>query len=124
MAGTKDRGPTVAVERELYEKISERAGIKKIKIVTEANEMLNLFLMKEQFLEKWAPHLHLYKTNESSLSLIDDNSKRIVEIELKDNRVWCDTCDKVNCMHCYFAMACFEIAYLKDSKPKTVKVKK
>lgn len=124
MAGTKYRGPTIAIDREIYDNISERAGAKKVKIVTEANEILSLFLMKEQFLQKWAPHLHLYKTGESSLSIIDDNSKRIIEIDLKDNRVWCDTCDKDNCMHCYFAMACFEIAYLKDSKIKNSKSNK
>ena len=124
MVERKERGPTIAITKANYGKISDRATEKKVKIVTEANDIIELFFKKEEFLQKWAPHLHLYKTDTSIISIIDDNSKRIVEVEFKDNRVWCDTCDKANCMHCYFAMASFEIANLVDVKAVKSKSKK
>lgn len=79
-------------------------------------KMVQLIRKDDWLQEVYAKHLSFRRIHDNKIEILDDHDGKIVKIEYKDNRTWCNSCDKKNCTHCYYAMALLEIAELQDSE--------
>ena len=60
--------------------------------------------------------------NGNKIMLRDEHDKKIIGVELKDGRLWCDFCNpsekKKECMHKWYVMGTLEISSLTDPERK------
>jgi hypothetical protein len=76
------------------------------------SDLLALYVMKHEFLNIFAPHLSYIATHNNELYLKDNKIDKIVELYIRDNKVYCKYCERDNCMHVMYAIALLEIGKL------------
>jgi len=85
------------------------------------NDILSQVLDKDHFLHVFAPRLSVIEMvdNVLYLSEISNNKKKTIEVYLKNGKLYCSACDKMNCNHIIYAFAIPEISKmnLEDIKP-------
>lgn len=85
---------------------------------TYVNDLLELYLDKEEFLAKIAPHLDYKGKGEDVLYIKDHRKGKTAEIYIKDMELWCDLDRSHDCDHIHFAFAIPEVARLPIKRPR------
>ncbi|SMH71315.1 hypothetical protein [Candidatus Nitrosotalea okcheonensis] len=108
------RKPTVAIEEAIYQKVKSKAKEKGLSLVDYVNETLLLNAEKDDFLKRYAPFLEKISVGET-LILKDHKIGKLVEVYLKQNKMYCTQDEDDDCIHIHFALALPELALLKKS---------
>ena len=106
-----NRGKTIELDPELYEKFQNKADLKGQTVKSYVQELLSMYLDREDVLEQLSPALSFISYDKDKILIRDKN--RIADIWLKNSKLFCDLCQKDDCPHIHYAMACLELGKLK-----------
>lgn len=106
------RKPTVAIKDEVYEKAKSKAAEKGLTLVDYVNDTILQSVEKEAFLKTYAPHIEKISTGDTII-LRDNKIKKIVEIYLKDAKLYCTNDEGHDCIHVHFALGMPEVGKIK-----------
>ncbi len=76
------------------------------------SDILSLYVMKHEFLKIYAPYLSYIAVHDNELYIKDNKIDKIVEITIRDNKIYCKYCERDNCIHAMYAIALLEIGKL------------
>lgn len=105
------RGKTIELPVELYNRYQEKAEKRGIPIKLFVNDLLMMNLEKEELLKRISPSLSFISIDDNKILIRDKN--RIADIYLKNHTLFCDLDKKTDCDHIHFALACPELGKLK-----------
>lgn len=111
----KRRPPTIAIEPENYEILTnlyEKSNSKSL--MKFGNEIISDYINKTKFLKRFAPYLSIYKTVDSTMSVIDERTNKIANVELKNNIFSCSECKPKPCIHIFYVIAHPKVGQLQD----------
>lgn len=81
-----------------------------------ANDLLEMILAKYCFLERYMPEFSYVGYRTGALLIKDDRINEVVEIAVKDGRLWCSKDNSHRCNHVIFSIALSEISKLDVDK--------
>ena len=111
MYSVTQRGKTIELPVELYNRYQEKAEKRGIPVKIFVNDFLMMNLEKEDLLRKISPTLSFIGIDDNRILIRDKN--RIADIYLKNHSLVCDLDKKTDCDHVRFALACPELGKLK-----------
>lgn len=106
------RKPTVAIKDDVYEKAKTKAAEKGLTLVEYVNETILQSVEKDAFLKSYAPYIEKISTGDTII-LRDNKIKKIVEVYLKEGRMYCTNDEGHDCIHIHFALGLPEVGRLK-----------
>jgi hypothetical protein len=107
--------------------LTKEAKEKRYTIKDYINQILELVIKKNEFLERYAPYLSVDGFNDNVIRLVDSNpkyKKTFIEVEVKNHQLFCQAHNKTDCVHCHFVWAIPEVANLNLKKPPEPKLGK
>jgi len=110
----------VDIDKIIYKQISKKAEKKNKSIRKFVNELLELSLSKDEFVQRIAPRLSPIELQPDSILLRDDSLKktRFAQIVIRNEKLWCDLDDTHDCEHVRYALMLPELVNLKDKLKK------
>lgn len=113
------RPPTIDIIRpETYKLLSKEAGVKGTSLRKLCNEILEMYLEKEEFLNKYIPKLKKLAFEDNILFVRDSKINKTAEISYNDGLIHCSICKKSLCFHTLYAMSQSDIARLEPGQRK------
>lgn len=106
---TKPNFVTADIQRELYEKIRIRANKENYSIRKYVNLLLNSIIQNEMFAHQLFLKLKKIKITNNEC-FIRNSLGNFFVVEMKDNKVWCNTCSSHTCEHVLFSLLCYDIS--------------
>ena len=106
------RKPTVAIKDDVYEKAKGKALEKGLTLVDYVNETILQNVEKDAFLKTYAPPIKKISTGDTII-LRDIKIKKIVEVYLKEGKLYCSNDEGHDCIHIHFALGLPEVGRLK-----------
>jgi hypothetical protein len=117
----------VDIYMENYSILREQASKKRYFIKDYINQILDLAIQKDKFLERYAPFLSVDSFIDDRITLLDSNPSskfKYIDVKVRDHELICEQDETTDCVHCHFVWAIPEIAKLNLKKPPEIKVKK
>ena len=116
----KTRKPTVDIlKQETYDNLSQKAENEGTSLRKFANDILEAYLEKEEFLAEYIPKIKKIAFEDGVLYLRDKEKNKTATISHAEGYVYCDTCDSRDCIHVLYAMATPELGKLEPIKSKS-----
>ena len=113
------RPPTIDIIRpETYKRLSREATGKGTSLRKLCNEILEMYLEKEEFLTKYIPKLKKLAFEDNILYVRDSKINKTAEISYDNGLIHCSVCKKTLCFHTLYAMSLPDIARLEPTQRK------
>jgi hypothetical protein len=90
---------TVKIFKRTYDKLKTRATKNRYNVVEYTNGLLCNALDKEDFAERYAPHLSLDEIEGNRATLKDTKKRQLVDLYFYDNELHCEADSSTNCVH-------------------------
>jgi hypothetical protein len=107
------------IKPETYKQLSREASVKGTSLRKLCNEVLEMYLEKEEFLEKYIPKLKKLAFEDNIFFVRDSKINKTAEISYNDGLIHCSVCKKSLCFHTLYAMSQPDIARLEPTQRKT-----
>lgn len=116
----RSKGQNIDVIRpETYEWIAAEANLSGKSVRREANDLLDMLAERKDFLAQVFPDLKKIGFTDGHLYIKDDKITGVATIGLNDkNFVFCQLCDKKDCIHCLYAYSMIEVTRLEPLKKR------
>lgn len=114
--GRKPGVKTVDIEPELYQLITDKTEKTNISIKQFINDIIKANFEKYEFLKMVAPKVSFISIESDVLLLKDEHVKksRLVEIKIKNGKLYCNLDESQNCEHIHYALTLSELLQFKD----------
>ena len=113
------RKPTVDILRhDTYKKLSYKAESQNTSLRKFVNDILEMYLEKEEFLSQYVPKIKKIAFEDGVLYLRDSEVGKTATIRYLDGYIQCDVCDSKECIHVLYAMTLPELGSLEPIKSK------
>jgi len=113
------RPPTIdIIKPETYKQLSREAKTRDTSLRKLCNEILEMYLEKEEFLGKYIPKLKKLAFEDNILFVRDSKINKTAEISYDDGLIHCSICKKSLCFHTLYAMSQLDIARLEPTQRK------
>lgn len=109
---------TVDIFEEHYEKIKLKAGQKGTNIKQYVNDLLGIYLEKEDFIHLIAPSLSIDSYEDNRITIKDVKEKVLVDVFYKDGDLQCEKHNSNNCVHTRFIWMAPEISKMRVNGKK------
>jgi len=112
----KEGTQTIDFDPELYQLITNESKKTNISIKQLANDIVKANFEKYEFLKMVAPKISFMSMESDVLSLKDETAKksRLVEIRIKNGKLYCDLDESPDCDHIHYALTLPELLKFKD----------
>ena len=118
------RKPTIDIlKQDTYQKLSERAESQNTSLRKFVNDILEMYLEKEEFLTEYIQKIKKIAFEGGILYLRDSEINKTTTITHLDGYIQCDVCNSKECIHVLYAMTLPELGRFEPIKSKNKKSK-
>jgi len=112
------RGPTIEIyNSDVYDKLSSIAENKGTSLRRFTNDILEMYLERDEALKKYLPQLTKINFMNGILYINDSDARQMAEVGInKKSKIYCNLCSSTECVHVVFAMAQIELPRLEPMK--------
>ncbi|MEM3160180.1 MAG: hypothetical protein QXJ74_05300 [Nitrososphaera sp.] len=100
----------IDVKRNVYQKLQALAESEKLSLRQYVNDLLTMSVEKNEFLQRYAPHLSKWGVQDNVLLIRDAKLNKTAEIYLRESHLFCALDERDDCVHIHFALLLPELA--------------
>lgn len=108
------RLPTIAIDRPLYDKLTERAVGEKTTLIQYTNDLLMMFMERDDVMALYFPQLEKIGFHNNELLIKNNKLNQIFQVYKKDKKIYCENDESFDCIHTQFALSLLEIGKLTE----------